>query len=370
MVSAVAAAIGGFCAAGHLRGSARQDDHARRARRQRRHHADADTVHVHRRRRRAAGSDGHQSGNQGGDGQEHHQPDLSLPRRHQHVGRGQRLHPERGGGSRRQPGPRDPVGRRRCAPDRAHGAGRHQGRRPRLGHAARSRRGISEIIGQPLRQRRAGSPSSSTGRRRRSPRWTRVLRRSRRRSGRRWSTSTRSPTTRSRSSRPRSSSSPRRACATSPSTPASPATSAKITAETLLAWDPDIIIMNYYDVNQKPSDIYDNPVFSELKAVKNHRIFKTPLLDPGSQEAPLIWQWMATRRLPRGLRLRSALGDPDVLRRLLRRQAHGRTDRRRAQHGCERLEPRLSRDVRRLMRPVDRWPVTNDAGHRPAPSQA
>jgi iron complex transport system substrate-binding protein len=73
---------------------------------------------------------------------------------------------------------------------------------------------------------------------------------------------------------------------------------AKITTETLLAWNPDVIIMNYYDVNQKPSDIYDNPIFSELKAVKNHRIFKTPLLDPGSQEAPLVWQWMATVGYP------------------------------------------------------------------------
>ena len=77
-----------------------------------------------------------------------------------------------------------------------------------------------------------------------------------------------------------------------------PGGTAKISAETLLAWDPDIIIMNYYDVNQKPSDIYDNPVFSELRAVKNHRIFKTPLLDPGSQEAPLIWQWMASVGYP------------------------------------------------------------------------
>jgi iron complex transport system substrate-binding protein len=69
--------------------------------------------------------------------------------------------------------------------------------------------------------------------------------------------------------------------------------SAKITPEQLLAWDPDIIVMNHYDVNQKPSDIYDNPVFSSLKAVKNHRIYKKPLLDPNSHEAPLIWEWMA-----------------------------------------------------------------------------
>lgn len=74
---------------------------------------------------------------------------------------------------------------------------------------------------------------------------------------------------------------------------------AKITAETLLAWDPDLIIMNYYDVNQKPSDIYDNPVLSGLSAVKNGRVFKTPRLDPGSQEAPLVWQWMAKLGYPK-----------------------------------------------------------------------
>ena len=72
-----------------------------------------------------------------------------------------------------------------------------------------------------------------------------------------------------------------------------PGSTAKINAETLLAWDPDIIVMNHYDVKQKPNDIYDNPIFSSLKAVQNHRIFKMPRLDPGSQEAPIIWQWMA-----------------------------------------------------------------------------
>ena len=124
--------------------------------------------------------------------------------------------------------------------------------------------------------------------------------------------------------------------------------SAKITAETLLAWDPDIIVMNHYDVKQKPSDIYDNPVFSSLKAVKNHRIFKKPLLDPNSHEAPLIWQWMATRRLSRGVRFRPARGGPLLLCRHLRRRADRRPDRRRPQHGCERLEPRLPHHVREL----------------------
>jgi iron complex transport system substrate-binding protein len=77
-----------------------------------------------------------------------------------------------------------------------------------------------------------------------------------------------------------------------------PGSIAKIGAETLLAWDPDIIVMNHYDVKQKPSAIYDNPVFGSLKAVQNHRVFKMPRLDPGSQEAPIIWQWMARVSYP------------------------------------------------------------------------
>jgi iron complex transport system substrate-binding protein len=78
-----------------------------------------------------------------------------------------------------------------------------------------------------------------------------------------------------------------------------PGSNVKITAETLLAWDPDIIVMNYYDVKQKPNDIYDNPIFSSLKAVQNHRVFKMPRLDPGSQEAPIIWEWMAKIGYPK-----------------------------------------------------------------------
>ena len=85
---------------------------------------------------------------------------------------------------------------------------------------------------------------------------------------------------------------------------------AKITAETLLAWDPDIIIMNHYDVKQKPSDIYDNPVFSSLKAVKNHRIFKKPLPRPGLAGGAAHLAMDGERRLSGGLRLRSARGDP------------------------------------------------------------
>ena len=72
-----------------------------------------------------------------------------------------------------------------------------------------------------------------------------------------------------------------------------PGSIAKINAETLLAWDPDIIVMNHYDVKQTPNDIYDDPIFSSLTAVQNHRVFKMPRVDPGSQEAPIIWQWMA-----------------------------------------------------------------------------
>jgi iron complex transport system substrate-binding protein len=71
-----------------------------------------------------------------------------------------------------------------------------------------------------------------------------------------------------------------------------------IDAEQLLAWDPDIIFMNYYDEQGQPSDLYASPVLANLAAVKAGRVYKTPRLDPASHEAPLVWMWMAMLAYP------------------------------------------------------------------------
>ncbi len=71
-----------------------------------------------------------------------------------------------------------------------------------------------------------------------------------------------------------------------------------IDAEQLLSWDPDIIFLNFYDLEADPQKVYDDPRFAELKAVKNRRVYKTPLLDTSAHEAPLVWSWMAALAYP------------------------------------------------------------------------
>ncbi len=71
-----------------------------------------------------------------------------------------------------------------------------------------------------------------------------------------------------------------------------------VNAEQLLAWDPDVIFLNYYDAEVKPDDLYNSPVLASLSAVRNHRVYKTPRLDPASHEAPLVWQWMTMLAYP------------------------------------------------------------------------
>jgi len=68
----------------------------------------------------------------------------------------------------------------------------------------------------------------------------------------------------------------------------------KIDMEQLLAWDPDIIVIGNFDP-LVPADIYNDPMFSALKAVKNKRVYKMPLggyrWGPANQESPLAWMW-------------------------------------------------------------------------------
>lgn len=71
-----------------------------------------------------------------------------------------------------------------------------------------------------------------------------------------------------------------------------------IDAEQLLSWDPDIIFLNFYDLDADPKQVYGDPRFAELKAVKHRRVYKTPLLDTSAHEAPLVWGWMAALAYP------------------------------------------------------------------------
>ncbi len=71
-----------------------------------------------------------------------------------------------------------------------------------------------------------------------------------------------------------------------------------VSAEQVLAWDPEIVFLNYYDAAITPADFYDNPVYDSMTAVKDRRIYKMPTLGTDSHEAPLVWMWMTMLAYP------------------------------------------------------------------------
>lgn len=69
-----------------------------------------------------------------------------------------------------------------------------------------------------------------------------------------------------------------------------------VSAEQVLVWDPDIILVGNFDA-ATPADVYARPLWSELSAVASRRVYKVPLggyrWDPPNQESPLMWTWLA-----------------------------------------------------------------------------
>ncbi len=80
---------------------------------------------------------------------------------------------------------------------------------------------------------------------------------------------------------------------------------ANITMEEIYAWDPDIIIISSFSPAM-PDDLYSNKFsgqnWSELKAIKNRRVYKEPVgvyrWYPPSGDVPLMLKWMATVQYP------------------------------------------------------------------------
>ena len=58
--------------------------------------------------------------------------------------------------------------------------------------------------------------------------------------------------------------------------------SVKVSAEHILTWNPDIILVNYYNDSIIPEEIHQHPVLAGLDAVKNGRFYKTPAIDPAT----------------------------------------------------------------------------------------
>jgi iron complex transport system substrate-binding protein len=84
--------------------------------------------------------------------------------------------------------------------------------------------------------------------------------------------------------------------------------------EQVLAWDPEIILLGNFD-EAMPAEVYGNPVWQSVSAVRSRRVYKVPLggyrWDPPGQESPLMWRWLSDIGFPSGNRsaLREKLSD-------------------------------------------------------------
>ena len=72
---------------------------------------------------------------------------------------------------------------------------------------------------------------------------------------------------------------------------------AEVGVEQIIAWDPEVILLNGFEAKLSPQDIYSNKLLVDVSAVKNRRVYKMPLggyrWDPPSQESPLTWLWLS-----------------------------------------------------------------------------
>jgi len=70
-----------------------------------------------------------------------------------------------------------------------------------------------------------------------------------------------------------------------------------VSPEQVLAWDPEVILLNGFEGDLSPQDVYDNPLFADVTAVREGRVYQVPLggyrWDPPNQESPLMWQWLS-----------------------------------------------------------------------------
>lgn len=71
--------------------------------------------------------------------------------------------------------------------------------------------------------------------------------------------------------------------------------------EQVLSWDPEVILLGNFD-SAMPQDLYSDPVWQNVSAVRSRRVYKVPLggyrWDPPGQESPLMWRWLADIAFP------------------------------------------------------------------------
>ncbi|AVP69136.1 ABC transporter substrate-binding protein [Prescottella equi] len=68
-----------------------------------------------------------------------------------------------------------------------------------------------------------------------------------------------------------------------------------VTREQVLGWDPEVLILGNFEPTT-PADVYADPKWASLSAVKNKRVYKAPIggfsWDPPCNESNLMWLWV------------------------------------------------------------------------------
>lgn len=69
-----------------------------------------------------------------------------------------------------------------------------------------------------------------------------------------------------------------------------------ITPEQVISWNPDIILLNSFELKLSPNAYIEHPVFSVTNAAVNKTVYSMPVggyrWDPPNQESPLTWMWL------------------------------------------------------------------------------
>jgi iron complex transport system substrate-binding protein len=74
-----------------------------------------------------------------------------------------------------------------------------------------------------------------------------------------------------------------------------------VSAEQIIAWDPEVIFLSAFDT-ATPQDVYDDPRLADIAAVRDHRVYRSPLgvyrWQVPCAESPLYWNWVAALAYP------------------------------------------------------------------------
>ncbi|MFZ2527508.1 MAG: ABC transporter substrate-binding protein [Rhodococcus sp. (in: high G+C Gram-positive bacteria)] len=70
-----------------------------------------------------------------------------------------------------------------------------------------------------------------------------------------------------------------------------------VTKEQILQWDPEVLFLGNFD-QVVPADIYADPAYASLSAVRERRVYKAPIggfsWDPPCNESNLMWLWVSS----------------------------------------------------------------------------